>query len=34
MGMLNSIVTLKGYYGARNLIAVHFPGGESPWGSG
>ncbi|KAF8373254.1 hypothetical protein PRIPAC_79683 [Pristionchus pacificus] len=33
MGMLNSIVTLKGSYGARNLVVVHFPGGESPWGS-
>ncbi|GMR47616.1 hypothetical protein PMAYCL1PPCAC_17811 [Pristionchus mayeri] len=33
MGMLNSIVSLKGSYGARNLVTVQFPGGESPWGS-
>ncbi|GMS93488.1 hypothetical protein PENTCL1PPCAC_15663 [Pristionchus entomophagus] len=32
MGMLNSYVSLKGSYGARNLVVVQFPG-ESPWGA-
>ncbi|GMT23558.1 hypothetical protein PFISCL1PPCAC_14855 [Pristionchus fissidentatus] len=32
MGMLNSLVTLKGDYGARKMVPVHFPG-ESPWGA-
>ncbi|KAF8371737.1 hypothetical protein PRIPAC_78166 [Pristionchus pacificus] len=31
LGMLNSYVSLKGTYGARQLVTVNFPG-ESPWG--